>query len=494
VSALFEEALAQAPSERVAFVSRTCANDEPLRKEVESLLAAHERAGTFIDRPVHEAAAELLAEPRTPLEGRTVGPYLVRHEIARGGMGIVYLADDTRLARRVALKVLPPDFSRDPDRRERLRREARAAAALSHPGIATVYALDEIGDELCFACEYVAGPTLRALIEAGPIPIAQVIDIAVQLARALAAAHAQGVVHRDLKPENVVWTSAGVVKILDFGIAQVESLLASRLTSPGDAAGTPAYMAPEQIRGDDADFRVDVFAFGLVVHELCTRTNPFEARTRSATLARVLETDPAALSALRQDAPPELERVVSTCLRKDPAQRYASTQALVIDVERLQNDVRASDRLPVVDRTGRGRASAARGWWEFHQGIVSAINVLMMYPVWRVRLWLPAPWGTVFLLAALACAAAATTLRLHLWFTARQHPEEVEAAERATRRRIQACETALSSILVLGAIGIAVDHQATAVLLVTVGIATAIAAGVIEPATARAASVADRSA
>src|SRR5262249_54684876 len=156
----------------------------------------------------------------------------------------------------------------DARRRERLRQEARAAAALSHPNIATVFTLDEIGDELYLVSEHVAGPTLRALLESGTIPPAQGIQIALQVARALAAAHAQGVVHRDLKPENVVRTSAGVVKVLDFGVARMEGLTPVRLTADGAAAGTTGYMAPEQIRGGAADFRVDLFAFGVFVYEL----------------------------------------------------------------------------------------------------------------------------------------------------------------------------------------------------------------------------------
>ena len=488
---IFDAALERAPADRAAFLDQACPENLTLRQEVASLLEAHERSGDFIENPAFAVAPGLMIDREGSREGRQLGPYILRHEIGRGGMGVVYLADDTRLGRRVALKVLPSDLARDPVRRERLRREARAAAALSHPGIATVYALDEIGDELCFTCEYVAGPTLRGLIESGPVPIAQVVDIAAQLARALAAAHAQGVVHRDLKPENVVWTAAGSVKILDFGIAQIESLSAPRLTDPADATGTPAYMAPEQIRGHSIDFRVDLFAFGLVVHELCSGANPFEERTRTATLARVLEINPPALSLLHPDAPAALERIVTTCLQKDPAQRYASTRALVSDIERLQSTIQASGGLPAIGRNGPGRQSAARSWWELHQGIISAINVLMMYPAWRVRLWLPAPWGTVFLLAALTCSAAATTLRLHLWFTSRQHPEEVEAAERSARPWIQSCETGLSSILLLAAIAIGTGHQATAMLLVTVGIATLIAARVIEPATARATLTAD---
>ena len=170
VRAVFDAALQRDPGERNAFLDEACAGNPSLRAEVASLLAAHDRAGSFIEAPAYEAAAHLLVdEPRESLEGRQVGPYLVRQEIGRGGMGVVYLADDVRLSRRVALKALAPGLSRDPGRRERLRQEARAAAALSHPGIATIYALEEIDDALYLACEFVPGPTLRALLQRGPL-------------------------------------------------------------------------------------------------------------------------------------------------------------------------------------------------------------------------------------------------------------------------------------------------------------------------------------
>src|SRR5262249_4305658 len=173
-----------------------------------------------------------------------------------------------------------------------MRHEARAAAALSHPGIATVYSLEQIGDQLYLAYEYVPGPTLRTLMNGQPLPADQVVDIATQLARALAAAHAQGVVHRDLKPENVIRTPAGIVKVLDFGIARIEHEAGASLTEPEARIGTPAYMAPEQVRGEKVDFRTDLFAFGVLVYEMVSGSNPFEAPSSTATMARILEVEP----------------------------------------------------------------------------------------------------------------------------------------------------------------------------------------------------------
>ncbi len=417
------------------------------------------------------------------LDGRLIGPYIVRHEIGRGGMGIVYLADDTRLSRRVALKALPPELGRDRRRRERLRQEARAAAALSHPGIATVYALEEIGDELYLACELVPGPTLRALIESGPVPVTQVVDVSTQLARALAAAHAQGVVHRDLKPENVVRTAAGVVKVLDFGLARMESLTPADLTEDGDVLGTPGYMAPEQIRGHEVDFRADLFSFGVLVYEIACGSNPFEGGTRTATIARILEVTPVPLSEARHADLPELDRIVATCLSKQPSGRYGSTHELATDLERLQAEIWTPPRH---DRVQHGaRVSMSRWWWEFHQAATSIVYVLMMFPAWRVRSWLPAPWGTVFLLGTLVCVAAAATLRLHLWFTSRLHPAELTAERRLVRIWVRCCDAGLTASLLIAVFGIASDHQAISMLFVTVAVAVALASFVIEPATTR---------
>jgi hypothetical protein len=483
---VFDAAAARGRRERASFLDEACAGDAALRAEVESLLAAHDRSADFIERPVFEAAADLLAdEDGESLEGLVIGPYLVRQEIGRGGMGVVYLADDTRLSRRVALKALTPGLAADPRRRERLRREARAAAMLSHPNIATVYALEEIGDELYLACEHVPGPTLRALIASGPVPVTQVVDIAIQLARAIAAAHEQGVVHRDLKPENVVRTAAGTVKVLDFGIARTENSSGSSLIEADDAVGTPGYMAPEQIRGQRVDFRADQFAFGVLVYEIACGANPFEAGTRTASIARVLDVIPAPLSNVCRADLPSLDRIVAICLSKDPAGRYASTRELVADVERLQAEI-WPERLKGRAQAG-APASNARWWWQFHQAAVSVVYVLTLYPAWRVRSWLPQPWGTIFLLATLACAATSTTLRLHLWFTSRLFPTRLTTEHQRTRVWVRWCDAGLTTALLAATSSIALEHQAIAMLFVTVAISAALASYIIEPATTRAA-------
>jgi Protein kinase domain len=499
VRELFEAALEHRLNQRAAFLDRACGDNPAVHAEVTSLLAAHDTAADFIEAPAYEVAADLLADDAPEsLAGRALGPYIIRHEIGRGGMGIVYLADDTRLSRRVALKAIAPGAGSDSTRRARMRQEARAAAGVSHPGIATVYALEEIDGQLYLACEYVPGPTLRALLNGGPLPLSQVVDIAAQLARALAAAHAHGVVHRDLKPENVVRSGTGVVKILDFGIARVESLSDARLTLTGSLVGTPAYMSPEQVRRHHVDFRSDLFSLGLLVYEMISGSNPFEGETATATIARILELDPAPLAALPSSGLQDLNRIVATCLRKPAEDRYGSTPELVADLERLQADLLALREpgtpavgiaSPIVAGARRSstRPQAAQWWWEFHQAAVSMVYAVMIYPAWRARLWLNVPWGMLFFFAVLAAAATSITVRLHLRFTARVYPTELPLQRARARPWTRGSDAGFSVALLLAGLGLRDAHPEFAALFVGVAIAAAVSSVIVEPATTRAA-------
>ncbi|MDP2053149.1 MAG: serine/threonine-protein kinase, partial [Acidobacteriota bacterium] len=289
VGALFDRALAEPLPARTAFV-RSSPEAADIQDEVLALLTSHDNDDGFL-------------EPAALLEaGAMVGVYRIDRILGRGGMGVVYLAEDTRLHRRVALKALPPHLFRDDRMRSRLRHEARAAAALSHPSIATVYALEEIGDQPYIAAEYLEGRTLREELADGPLPTDRAIATARDIAQALVAAHDRGIVHRDLKPENIVRVATGSVKILDFGLAQFDVAaqdLASvtRLTDPGVMAGTPPYMAPEQLLGQPTGPATDQFAFGVLLYELLTGKHPFGSGPLPTTIARVLaanlEPDPA---------------------------------------------------------------------------------------------------------------------------------------------------------------------------------------------------------
>lgn len=486
VRQVYAGALQRDPEERDEYLDRACANRPDLRAKVVALVAAHSQ--DFLEPATRAGSAAPGDIPPEFDEGQLLGPYIVRRELGRGGMGVVYLADDTRLSRRVALKALNRQLSREPGGRERLRREARAAAALSHPGIATVYAIEEIGDQLYIACEYVPGEPLRALVNSGPVPADQVVEIGLQLARALAVAHTAGVVHRDLKPENIVRTPSGVVKVLDFGLARVETAT-PYLSQTGVILGTPAYLAPEQALGKPVDFRADLFALGLVLYELASGVNPFAASTITATLARIVEVDPVPLSEIEPATAPDLERIIETCLHKDPLQRYAATRELVGELEDLAADL-AERRRASSHRSHRPHRIAPgrpRWWWQVHQLVVSAVAVAMLYPAWLVRAWLPRPLGMLFFLVVLASTAAGTSLRLHLWFVARFFPNELAAQQAASQGRTRWCDSAFAASLVVAALAVAGAHPEFAVLLVAVSTSMLVATFVIEPATARAA-------
>jgi serine/threonine-protein kinase len=414
-------------------------------------------------------------------------------------MGVVYLADDTRLSRRVALKSLPHAISPDSSARERLRREARAAAGLSHPGIATVYALEEIGDELYLACEYVPGPTLRSLLGSGPLPVPQIVDVALQLAKALQAAHSQGIVHRDLKPENVVRTPIGVVKILDFGVARVEGVTSARLTHTGTIIGTPAYMAPEQAQGDEADFRSDLFALGVMLYEMASGSNPFEARTVTATISRILEVDPPALSQVCGAKFEPLDPVVSVCLHKDREARYRSTQQLVDELETLHGD------LPDVrDRTGRRRESHSRApsldrpqsagplWWRVHQLSMIALYIIATARVWQIKTRLSQPLPLWIFVAIGGGAMINGTMRSHLLFTEGMNPDRLSDERHRTRRFIVAVDVLIAAVLSVDGVLVVPSEAVGGLLTIALALGIVLASLLVEPATTDAAFATDR--
>ena len=481
---LYAAALQLDPAERAEHLDRACPDPE-IRRRVDALLESH-------SLELGKTVATLgITDGAVTLTGRKIGNYVIQRELGRGGMGVVYLAQDVRLGRTIAIKALSPAYSQSPVVRQRLLNEAKMAAALSHPGIATVYALEEIDGELYMACEYVPGAPLRALVESGPLPIVDVIDIGLQLARALAEAHTKGIVHRDIKPENVIKTPSGVIKVLDFGLARAEYTMQTRLTQTGMVVGTPAYLAPEQALGQDTDFRTDIFALGLLLYELASGTNPFAARTIPATIARIVNEDPPPLSEVQPLSVPDLDHIIQRCLQKNPLARYRSTHEIVSDLELLRGEMgtrsKSGSNVPLTPPAWRTAQPRSRQWLVNHHVIMSVIYIALLYPAWFARGWLPSPWNSGFLLGVLAAAAAGTSLRLHLWFTATALPAQFDEQQQATARWTRLCDLVFAGVQFAAALGISEMHPEFAMLFVAASVAILVGSFVIEPATARAA-------
>jgi predicted Ser/Thr protein kinase len=460
LKALFHGALEQPAHLRERWLREAAAGDIELLHEAQALIEAHETAGTFLEEPPEVDPEELTAlEP-----GARVGPYRIIEELGRGGMGVVYLAEDERLGRHVALKSLPPDAAGNPAFRERLRREARAAATISHPSVAVVYSLDELDGHLFIASEYVRGRTLRAELERGPLEHHRALAIAADIAKALAAAHAAGVIHRDLKPENVLVTDEGAVKVVDFGIAYVEGAAGTRLTRDGALIGTPAYMAPEQLVGQTVDARADIYAAGVLLAEMVTGGHPLHP---SAT-----------------PVPPSLAPIVERCVQQNPTARFASAHDLLRALEGAP--AAAGQGGTLATDTGTAR-TAARWWWEFHQAAAALSYWLMLIPAWNARGLIDGMAGRAVFILALAAVVVAANLRLHLWFTSRFYPAELDWLRTRVARWIHGADWILAVAMVAGGLLLGDQRAPLAILLIAFGIGAAVAFLVIEPATTRAA-------
>ncbi len=313
--------------------------------------------------------------------GTKLGPYDIESLIGAGGMGEVYRARDARLNRTVAIKVLPKSYSADADRLQRFMQEARAAAALNHPNILSIYDIGEAGGAPYIVSELLEGATLREQMRSGPLPVRKAVDCALQVARGLAAAHDKGIVHRDLKPENIFLTEDGRVKILDFGLAKLtrpeasagggESLTAQVNTEAGQVLGTAGYMAPEQVRGKATDHRSDLFAFGAILYEMLSGKRAFRGETPADTMSAILKEEPAELSETGRNISAPLERIVRHCLEKNPAQRFQSAGDVAFNLEALTDSSissRTGAQAAIADATAsgaHGRADEPRkrmGW------------------------------------------------------------------------------------------------------------------------------------
>lgn len=349
---LLDAALDLPPERHDAFLDEACEGDEELRREMESLLAAHQKAGSFIETtPAKGMASALDFEKAQVFPGSLVGQKLGHYQVAAllgaGGMGEVYRARDSRLDRNVAIKVLPAHLSSHPDAMARFEREAKAVAALSHPNILAIHDFGYQEGTAYLVMELLEGATLRQRMKSSVLNWREAVKIASSIADGLAAAHVKGIIHRDIKPENIFLTNDGLVKILDFGIARVKRAVASNAatlvsrnaaleeTKPGTLMGTIGYMSPEQVRGESVEAPGDIFSLGCMLIEMLTGERPFSKPTAPETLAAILRDDPPVIDSADQDIPVELDRMVRRCLEKNPEERFQSARDLALDLRSL---------------------------------------------------------------------------------------------------------------------------------------------------------------
>ena len=378
VEGLLQSALDRTPDERDAFLRHACAGDEALEREVRSLLTSEEQAGGFLQDPAIEGVARAIAlqqnqeAPETVI-GRTISHYRIVEKLGAGGMGVVWKARDTRLDRFVALKFLPAAKLGDPERKRRFVQEARAASALNHPNIITIYDIGQAGPEEhpadFIAMEFVPGKALDRLVPRKGLRLNDALDCAIQVADALAAAHAAGIVHRDLKPGNVMVGENGCVKVLDFGLAKLtgqggaaefvrtETIAQAPKTEEGMIVGTVSYMSPEQAEGKKVDARTDIFSFGALLYEMVTGRRAFTGGSIVSILSAILRDEPKPAAEMVHGLPGELDRIVARCLQKDPNRRYQHAGDLKIDLQRVKEDAAAGD--PAMPES----LSARRWWW-----------------------------------------------------------------------------------------------------------------------------------
>ena len=350
---IFHEALALAPAERHTYLDHACDGNASLRQAVESLLKSHEETGNFVDAPAYQAAAEMLTGGEFK-SGQTVAHYKIVSLIGEGGMGRVYLAEDAKLHRKVSLKFLSTNFTQDHERLRRFEQEARAVSALNHPNILTIYEIGEADGRRFIATEFIEGQTLRERMLSG-VDIDEALDLAIQAASALVAAHRVNIVHRDIKPENImIRREDGLVKVLDFGLAKlsvpravasgsIDREAETRIrvqTQPGVVMGTVAYMSPEQGRGDTVDERTDIWSLGVVLYEMIAGCSPFVAGTSNEIISAILSKEPAPpLARYSRLIPERLQEIVEKAVTKNRDERYQTSKDLLIDLKRLKQSL-----------------------------------------------------------------------------------------------------------------------------------------------------------
>jgi eukaryotic-like serine/threonine-protein kinase len=348
IDRLLDQAMERPREMRSDFLTVACEGDDDLRREVESLLKTPWASESFLSTPALEIAARRLAREREEsLVGKSLGAYQVISVLGVGGMGEVYLAQDERLNRKLALKLLPQHFTQDAKRLSWFEPESRTASALNHPNIITIYDIGQIEDQHFIAAEYIEGRTLRELLADGPLEGKEVIEIGLQIASALAVTHEAGIIHRDLKPENVMQRKDGYIKVLDFGLARVTERQAGTddLSRTGDGLvfGTISYMSPEQALGEEMDCRSDLFSLGILMFELVTGTQPFTGNTPISIANNIIHHPPPPLERLQPDLPRGLRQIITRLLEKDRRLRYQTADELRRDLKVMQLAMESGD-------------------------------------------------------------------------------------------------------------------------------------------------------
>ena len=381
IEEIFYAALEQEPDRVAQFLETACEGDELLRRKVERLLASYQRAGSFIETSTAGIATRIIEKDQADLlVGQTIGHYKIAKRIGAGGMGEVYLATDVTAGRKAALKLLPVRFTADAERLKRFQQEARALVGLNHPNIVTVYEIVEDHSTHYIASELIEGETLRQCLERGQMQMNEAVDVAIQVANALAVAHEAGIVHRDIKPENIMLRPDGYVKVLDFGIAKLaeqevpvttprdEALLLVE-TNLGSILGTVRYMSPEQALGAQVDTGTDIWSLGVVLYEMVTGHAPFTGDTPGEVMTSILETEPPPLTSYIKQTPAELQQIVSKTLRKDRRERYQSASEMLEALKNLRRKLEVKGELE--------RSTTAPPWLRWTRSPIALVLVLL---------------------------------------------------------------------------------------------------------------------